>query len=229
MVKIDTSSTVLELKVKVQEQLNVAPAQQRLIYKGRVLKDEATVESYGVENEHTIHMVKSGAAAGAASAPSSSGSTTTPASAALPSFSLPPASSASGSSTSSGPTSQNPFANPFAMGGLGGLGGLSGPGGMAPGNMNRLQEQLLQSPEMMEQVMNSPMMQALMDNPEFMRNIMMNNPQMQGILDANPQLRQMLNDPAVCQQNRRRVVSCREVVAHSCACVAHRSYGSRWR
>eukprot|EP01042_Synura_sphagnicola_P022499 gene22499-28655_t len=47
VVQIDTSSTVLELKVKVQEQLNVAPAQQRLIYKGRVLKDEATVESYG--------------------------------------------------------------------------------------------------------------------------------------------------------------------------------------
>merc|ERR1719440_2086898 len=69
-----------------------------------------------------------------------------------------------------------------------------------PPDMNRMQQQLMQNPEMMQSIMNSPMMQSLMDNPEMIRNMFMSNPQMQQVLESNPQLNHMLNDPALMRQ-----------------------------
>jgi ubiquilin len=183
-VQIDTTSTVLDLKELVNAQFNVPASQQRLIYKGRALKDDATIESYGVENEHTVHMIKIGSSSSSSSSSFTSSATTA---------TLPIARPVSSFTPSVGPAAS--YATPQAPG----RGGFGDPGGQ--GDINRLQQQLLQSPEMMEQVMNSPMMQALMDNPEMMRNMMMNNPQMQGIFDANPHLRQMFNDPSVLRQS----------------------------
>ena len=53
-VTIDSTATVLDLKHKIAEQLSVPAAQQRLIYKGRVLKDESTLDHYEIQNEHTV-------------------------------------------------------------------------------------------------------------------------------------------------------------------------------
>jgi hypothetical protein len=39
--------TVAEFKILVADKLNVPAEQQRLIYKGRILKDESTLEQYG--------------------------------------------------------------------------------------------------------------------------------------------------------------------------------------
>ena len=47
VVEADKSGTVLELKEKIAAKLNVPAVQQRLIYKGRVLKDDSTLEFYG--------------------------------------------------------------------------------------------------------------------------------------------------------------------------------------
>ena len=41
------SMTVAELKGQVQSKSQVPPEEQRLIYKGQVLKDERTMDSYG--------------------------------------------------------------------------------------------------------------------------------------------------------------------------------------
>ncbi|POM59741.1 Ubiquitin family protein [Phytophthora palmivora] len=48
--------TVAHMKQKVQESTEVAVASQRLIYRGRVLEDEASLDSYKVEDGHTIHL-----------------------------------------------------------------------------------------------------------------------------------------------------------------------------
>jgi len=72
-------------------------------------------------------------------------------------------------------------------------------GGGMP-DMQRMQEQLAQNPEMMRNIMNSPMMQNLMDNPETLRSMMTSNPQMRALLDSNPQLNHILNDPSVLRQ-----------------------------
>ncbi|GMF11724.1 unnamed protein product [Phytophthora lilii] len=48
--------TVAQMKQKVLESTEVAVASQRLIYRGRVLEDEASLASYKVEDGHTIHL-----------------------------------------------------------------------------------------------------------------------------------------------------------------------------
>eukprot|EP00644_Phytophthora_capsici_P005777 jgi/Phyca11/98162/e_gw1.2.257.1 len=47
---------VAQMKQKVMETTEVAVASQRLIYRGRVLEDESSLESYKVEDGHTIHL-----------------------------------------------------------------------------------------------------------------------------------------------------------------------------
>lgn len=46
-VEIETSVTIRELKEAVAGKCTIAADEQRLIYKGQVLKDERTVDSYG--------------------------------------------------------------------------------------------------------------------------------------------------------------------------------------
>lgn len=48
--------TVTLVKKKVLEATEVAVAQQRLIYRGRVLEDESCLADYKVEDGHTIHL-----------------------------------------------------------------------------------------------------------------------------------------------------------------------------
>ncbi|KAI9789898.1 MAG: hypothetical protein M1816_005667 [Peltula sp. TS41687] len=57
------SVTVLDLKNKLagSEYADIPAERQRLIYSGRVLKDPDTIDSYKVQDGHTIHMVKSAA------------------------------------------------------------------------------------------------------------------------------------------------------------------------
>lgn len=87
--------------------------QQRLIFKGRILKDEQTLESYKIETGLTVHLVKAKATDGSA------GST------------QPTTTSAQPAPTTG--AQPNAGANPFgAMGGMPGMGmgGMPGMGGM---------------------------------------------------------------------------------------------------
>ncbi|KAK3153193.1 hypothetical protein QOZ80_2BG0169080 [Eleusine coracana subsp. coracana] len=177
-VQADLGATVGAFKEVVAGSCDVPAPQQRLIYKGRILKDEQTLESYGVETDHTIHLVRGVAQ------PAASG---TPA-AASPNASTTP---------SSGPA--------------GGLGSLfpgigaprsGGPGIFGPGfpELEQVEQQLNQNPNLMREIMNMPAMQNLMNNPELIRNMIMNNPQLREIMDRNPDLAHVLNDPSVLRQ-----------------------------
>ena len=198
-VVIESTATVMELKEKIAVQLSVPAAQQRLIYKGRVLKDESALEIYSIEDGHTVHMVK-GAAAGGSSAPSTGGTGAAAVQSSSASsnggtfpFAAPPA---GGFNPGNNNNAANPLSALFGNQGASPLGNVPlGPGGMP--DMSRMQEQLMRNPEMMRQVMSSPMMDNLLNNPDMMRNMMLNNPQMQALLDSNPQLRHVLNDPTV--------------------------------
>ena len=67
---IDGASTVLELKEAISAEDGNPPAtQQRLIYSGKVLKDPETLDSYAVQEGHTIHMVRGAAPPASAPAP----------------------------------------------------------------------------------------------------------------------------------------------------------------
>lgn len=59
-VSIAISSTVKELKEEIGKQRQDIPADaQRLIYAGKVLKDDQPLTEYKLQNGHTVHLVKS--------------------------------------------------------------------------------------------------------------------------------------------------------------------------
>ncbi|KAK1437834.1 hypothetical protein QVD17_03634 [Tagetes erecta] len=184
-VRATLRSTVVDFKDLLALNCDVPANQQRLIYKGRILKDDQTLDSYGLQADHTIHMVR-----GAAPTP-------------------PPTASAPGAGTVNTP-SQGAGANEgIGLGGAGsgapvfpglGLGGATNPFGSGFPEFEQVQQQLSQNPNMMREMMNMPSVQNILNNPEIMRSMIMSNPQMREIIDRNPELAHILNDPAILRQ-----------------------------
>jgi ubiquilin len=52
--EVEPEATIFEVKEQLAEQANIPATEQRLIYKGQILKDERTVESYG----ECLHLTK---------------------------------------------------------------------------------------------------------------------------------------------------------------------------
>jgi Ubiquitin family len=76
-ITISAAATVLDLKNKLSgDDYEKVPAErQRLIYSGRVMKNEDQLSKYNIKTGNTIHMVKS-AASNAAQAPTATASAT---------------------------------------------------------------------------------------------------------------------------------------------------------
>lgn len=55
------TTPISEMKTKLAELSDVAVNRQRLIYSGRVMKDDDTLAFYKVKNGHTVHLVKGAA------------------------------------------------------------------------------------------------------------------------------------------------------------------------
>ncbi|MBA0829154.1 hypothetical protein Goarm_013774, partial [Gossypium armourianum] len=162
--------------------------QQRLIYKGRILKDDQTLQSYGLQADHTVHMV-------CGSAPSSS----TPPSAATTNVATPnitPGVTLGVGSNDSAGLGASLFTGLNPLGSNGGFGLFES--GLP--EFEQVQQQLTQNPQAMREIMNTPAIQSLMNNPELMRTLIMSNPQMREIIDRNPELGHILNDPSTLRQ-----------------------------
>jgi ubiquilin len=140
----------------------------------------------GVQNDHTVHLVRAAPAASAA------------ANSAPPVINTP---------------ADNLGGGLGGINGLGGLGGLTGIGaasdlfgaGFGAGNqgfpeIQQVQQQLMQNPDLIRDMMNMPAVQSLINNPELMRNLIMNNPHMRSLMDRNPELGHILNDPSTLRQ-----------------------------
>ncbi|XP_017436830.1 ubiquitin domain-containing protein DSK2b isoform X5 [Vigna angularis] len=189
-VQTSVDSIVSSFKDLVARNCDVPVEQQRLIYKGRILKDDQTLRSYGLEADHTVHLVR-----GFVHTNSTGGTTT--------------------SSTDTNTATNNARDAVANEGGsLGGPGfgaslfpglGINGTGGNAlfgdgfP-DLEQMQQPFLSNPNLVREIMNSPAMQNLMNNPEIVRNLIMNNPQMQELMDRNPELAHILNDPSTLRQ-----------------------------
>lgn len=179
-VSVELGVLVSDLKQTLasSDKANVPASQQRLIYRGHVMKDERTLESYGLAAEHTVHLVK-GLAPGAAVA-------------ATPAAPAPIAPSPANNAGNMG----GGFGGMGGMGG--GMGGFGGGAGGAP-DFNQMQQQLQQNPGMMRDMLNSPMMRGAMDemsrNPEMLRQMINADPRMREVIEQNPELGHALNDP----------------------------------
>jgi ubiquilin len=79
-ITISETATVLDLKNKLagEDFENIPVDRQRLIYSGRVLKNDDTLATYKIKTNNTVHMVKS-AASNPSQPPASSASPAPPA------------------------------------------------------------------------------------------------------------------------------------------------------
>ncbi|KAK4761341.1 hypothetical protein SAY87_006234 [Trapa incisa] len=191
-VRTSLGSTVGAFKQVLAQNCDVPAEQQRLIYKGRILKDDQTLESYDLQAEHTVHMVKglpSGQSAPTPAAPSSGTAN-----------SAPGVTRGVGSDDGGGAGMGASLFSGFRLNPLGGTGGASGLFGSGLPELEQMQQQLTQNPNIMRDIMNMPAMQSLMNNPELLRSLIMSNPQMRELIDRNPELAHVLNDPAIIRQ-----------------------------
>ncbi|KAF8065410.1 hypothetical protein FPV67DRAFT_1608591 [Lyophyllum atratum] len=182
-ISITTDKTVLELKQAIAEKSDVEAARQRLIYSGRVLKDEDELTIYKIQTGHTIHMVKGAARTGG---PSGSGSAPPPQQ--LPTMQ----------------TGQNVHDPLTQLNGVQGFGAMAGLNPFADMGLNA------SDPNMMQTMMNNPQflqqMSAMMSNPQVMDQVIASNPQLAAIgpqvrqAFQSEQFRQMISDPQRLQQ-----------------------------
>ncbi|KAK9135694.1 hypothetical protein Syun_015024 [Stephania yunnanensis] len=191
-VQIALGSTVSEFKAAIAQNCDVPPDLQRLIYKGRILKDDQTLESYGLQADHTVHMVRGSPPTATNTVTVNSGGANT----------TPGIARNANSSEGGAPGGAGLGASLFPGLGANGLGGsgMSGLFGSGLPEFEQMQQQLTQNPNMMREIMNMPVIQNLMNNPDLMRNLIMSNPQMREIIDRNPELAHILNDPSTLRQ-----------------------------
>ncbi|EPS99332.1 hypothetical protein FOMPIDRAFT_1164025 [Fomitopsis schrenkii] len=164
-INISTDKTVADLKQAIADKSDVSADRQRLIYSGRVLKDEDALSTYKIQSSHTIHMVK-----GAARNNGASSSQGGPPPQALPQM-------------QAGQNVHDPLTQ---------LNGHMGFGLM--GNLNPFAELGLNTndPNLMQGMWNNPaflqQMSSLMSNPAIVDQIIASNPQLAGM---GPQVRQV--------------------------------------
>ncbi|TFK71101.1 hypothetical protein BDN72DRAFT_887796 [Pluteus cervinus] len=165
-ISIGTDKTVLDLKQAIAAKSDVEAGRQRLIYSGRVLKDEDALSIYKIQNAHTIHMVK-GAAKAAGSASSSTAQSPTPQ--ALPTM-------------QAGQNPLDPLTQLNSHLGYGAMAGLNpfADMGLNPNDPNMLQG-MMNSPQFLQQ------MSTIMSDPAIMEQMINSNPQLAAM---GPQVRQ---------------------------------------
>lgn len=71
-VNVASSIKVLELKETLASLYDIPATNQRLIYSGRILKDNDALEIYNIKNGHALHLVRGGAKTGTSPAPAAS-------------------------------------------------------------------------------------------------------------------------------------------------------------
>ncbi|GAA5967282.1 hypothetical protein JCM11641_000501 [Rhodosporidiobolus odoratus] len=171
-VTVPSSSTVADLKQAIATEKSDFPKdQQRLIFSGRVLKDEDPISKYGIKNGVAIHLVKGARPAGAASASSTSAGTSEAAGV--------PSNFAAGQQVMGNPLA--PLMNAQYAGALGGFNPFAEMG-INPNDPNYLQN-LLNSPEAQAQ------MNRALSDPAVIDQIIQASPELQAM---GPQVRQMM-------------------------------------
>ncbi|SCU89870.1 LAFA_0E21528g1_1 [Lachancea sp. 'fantastica'] len=211
-VSIDPSSSIDDLKKAVAELSEIPAENQRLIYSGKILRDDQTVESYKIQDGHAIHMVKSGGAKKSASpaAPNSSvGSGSATGSAQQQQQQQQQASSgtAAPSTLSTGQTGGfNPLADLTSARYAGFLNLPSadsfGPdGGMTSAPNSDEVLRMLENPVMQSQ------MNEMLSNPQMIDFLIQQSPQLQSMgpqgrqLLQSPMFRQMMTNPEMIRQS----------------------------
>lgn len=181
-VAIEPSDTIAQLKKTISETSKIPEDSQRLIYSGKILKDPETVESYKIQDGHSIHLVKSGlhkAETPASSTPAAAASATTAASATAPSM----AAGQTGGFNPLNDLTSARYAGYLNMPSA----SMFGPDGGVNNVPN--QDEIL---HMMENPVVQSQMNEMLSNPQMLDFMIQSNPQLQAL---GPQAREMLQSP----------------------------------
>jgi len=57
MLMVSSSDTILQVKKKIQDKEGVSTSEQRILYSGKQLEDERTIEDYGIPKESTLFLI----------------------------------------------------------------------------------------------------------------------------------------------------------------------------
>ncbi|THH28517.1 hypothetical protein EUX98_g5672 [Antrodiella citrinella] len=174
-ISIATDKSVLELKQAIADKSDVPADRQRLIYSGRVLKDEDALSVYKIQSSHTIHMVKG--------AVRNAGSTSGAAPQALPTM-------------QSGQNVHDPLTQLNGHQGYGLMAGLNpfADMGLNPNDPNMMQG-MMNNPQFLQQ------MSSVMSNPQVLDQLIASNPQLQAMgpqvreVFQSERFRQMMSNP----------------------------------
>lgn len=197
----DFNIDVAALKEKISAIVEIPADQQRIVFKGKVLKDGDSLSKSGMEAGCAIHVVKGQKSTSSAPTPTPAATTSAP----------PPAALATQPTPAAPTAAANPYASLF--GGAGGFGapapqagaapawgGLGGFGGMgAPGMMGGMNDPMMAA--MLNDPMAQQMMMQMMQNPQVMQQALAMNPMFQGMnQQQREEMATMLSNPQVIQQ-----------------------------
>ncbi|RAK87713.1 ubiquitin-like protein DskB [Aspergillus costaricaensis CBS 115574] len=193
---LPSSTSVSDLKEKLSssEYADTPAERQRLIYSGRVLKDNETLATYKIKDGHTIHLVKSAPSNVRPGGAASTTSTSAPAGAA-------PAPAAAGVPTNlAAGTGNNPLAGltgaryaGFAQ--LPGAGMFGPDGGMGPPPDTESMLNMLENPQFQSTI------NEALQNPAMIDMMIQQNPMLREMgpgvrqMMQSPEFRRMLTDP----------------------------------
>merc|ERR1712159_727741 len=157
--QIAGTATIAELKKQLAEKAQVDANRIRLIYKGRVLKDNTTLDDGAVEDGNTLHMVVV-----AHSAPSPA-----------------PAPAASAPAPAAATNPWGALANSMAPGQeaqQGGLPGMPSADAMQAAMNSPMMQSMLNNPELLRSIM--------MSNPAMMQEMMRNQDRAMANIESHP-------------------------------------------
>lgn len=170
-IEIVEDASIKEFKEQVALKFKADVDQICLIFAGKIMKDQDTLQTHNIKDGLTVHLV----------------------------IKLAPRPTDSGPSRPPADINATPF-NLGALGGLSGLESLGVGSVNFMELQNRMQSELLGNPDLLRQVLDNPLVQRLMNDPEHMRTLITSNPQMQELIDRNPEINHMLSNPELLRQ-----------------------------
>lgn len=186
-VTVDPESTVSSFKEEISKVSEIPASSQRLIYSGKILKDDQTLQFYKLQDGHSVHLVKSSkgpanpsGGSGTSNVPSSSGTGNATATTGAPS------NLSAGQSGGFNPLADLTSARYAGFTSLPSA-DIFGPDGGATNMPN--QEDLL---NMLDNPIFQSQMNEMLSNPQMVDFMIQSNPQLQAM---GPQARQMFQSP----------------------------------